>query len=62
MPKTTATRSRRPSLFRGKLRKPVTIALTPRHHRKVEEAMAKLDLSRSDVIALLIDAMWSDKH
>jgi hypothetical protein len=42
-------------LFRNKIRKPVSITLTRRHHRKVKAAMERLDLSRSDVIGLLVD-------
>jgi len=44
-----------PSLFRGKLRQPVSVTLTPQHHRKVAKAMRRLRLTRSDLIALLID-------
>lgn len=43
------------SLFRNKIRKPVSITLTRRHHHKLNAAMERLDLSRSDVIGLLID-------
>jgi len=43
------------SLFRGKVRKPVSLTLTPEHHVKVNRAMERLKLSRADVIALLID-------
>lgn len=53
-----ATRKKRPgppSLFRGKLRKPVSVTLTPEHHRKVATAMRRLHLTRSDLVALLID-------
>jgi len=44
-----------PSLFRGKVRKPVSVTLTPEHHRKVTKAMRRVGLSRADLIALLID-------
>jgi hypothetical protein len=43
------------ALFRNKIRQPVSITLTRRHHRKVNAAMERLSLSRSDVIGLLID-------
>lgn len=43
------------SLFRYKVRAPVSITLTPGHHAKVRAAMARLSLSRADVIGLLID-------
>ena len=43
------------SLFRRKVRKPVTLTLTRKHHGKLKAAMERLDLSRSDVIGLLID-------
>lgn len=43
------------SLFRRKVRKPVTLTLTPEHHIKVNAAMRRLKVSRADVIALLID-------
>jgi hypothetical protein len=44
-----------PALFRRKVRKPVTLTLTRKHHAKLKAAMERLDLSRSDVIGLLID-------
>jgi hypothetical protein len=43
------------SLFRGKVRQPVSVTLTKRHHAKLKAAMERLALSRSDVIGLLID-------
>jgi hypothetical protein len=55
MAKKTVDRTGPASLFHGKLRKPVTLTLTPAHHRRVNEATAKLGLSRSDLIGLLID-------
>ena len=45
----------RASLFRRKVRQPISVTLTRRHHRKLREAMARLELSRSDVVGLLID-------
>lgn len=43
------------SFFRGKLRAPVSLTLTPAHHVKVRRNMERLDLTRADLIALLID-------
>jgi hypothetical protein len=43
------------SLFRRKIRKPVTVTLTPGHHVKVNRAMKRLSVSRADVFGLLID-------
>jgi hypothetical protein len=43
------------ALFRNKIRRPVSITLTLRHHRKLNAAMKRLALSRSDLIGLLID-------
>lgn len=43
------------SLFRKKVRQPVSITLTRQHHRKLKAAIERLGLSRSDVIGLLID-------
>jgi len=43
------------ALFRKKVRQPVSITLTKRHHAKLRAAMERLQLSRSDVIGLLID-------
>ena len=45
----------RKSLFRGKVRAPVSITLTPAHHRWVARATRRLTISRSDLIGLLID-------
>lgn len=42
-------------MFRGKVRAPVSLTLTPAHHAKVQQAMKRLGLTRADVIALLID-------
>jgi len=43
------------SLFRNKVRAPVSITLTRRHHAKIRKAMKRLKLTRADVIGLLID-------
>lgn len=43
------------SLFRHKIRRPVTLTLTAEHHRKVQAAMRRLGLTRADVIGLLIE-------
>lgn len=43
------------SLFRNKIRQPVSITLTRRHHQKLASAMSRLNLSRSDVVGLLVD-------
>ena len=43
------------SLFRGKVRAPVSLTLTPHHHEMVNRNKLRLGLSRSDFIALLID-------
>ena len=43
------------SLFRGKVRAPVSLTLTPEHHLKVEKNMARLGLTRADFIGLLIE-------
>jgi hypothetical protein len=42
------------SLFRGKIRAPVSITLTKEHHAKVKKAMRRLGLTRADLLALLI--------
>ena len=44
-----------PSLFRGKVRAPVSLTLTPGHHEKVNRNMRRLDLTRADFIGLLIE-------
>ena len=45
----------RVSLFRGKIRgKPLTLTLTPRHWQLVDDAAARLVLTRADTVALLI--------
>jgi len=43
------------SLFRGKVRRPVSVTLTPEQHRKVTKAMGRLGLTRADLIGVLID-------
>ena len=43
------------SLFRMKVREPVSLTLTKDHHEKVKTLMVKLGLTRADVIGLLID-------
>ena len=43
------------SLFRGKVRAPVSITLTKEHHAKVRRAMRRLGLTRADLLGLLID-------
>lgn len=47
--------SGRASLFRGKVRAPVSLTLTPHHHDVVNRNKLRLGLTRSDFIALLID-------
>lgn len=43
------------SLFRGKIRAPVSITLTPEHHYKADRNVRRLGLTRSDLIGLLIE-------
>lgn len=43
------------SLFRRKVRTPVTLTLTPEHHARIDAAVERVDLSRSDVIGMLIE-------
>lgn len=43
------------SLFRYKVREPVSLTLTKAHHEKVKHAMDRLGLTRADVIGLLIE-------
>jgi hypothetical protein len=45
----------RDSLFRRKVRQPISVTLTKRHHAKLKAAMQRLGLSRSDTIGLLVD-------
>ena len=42
-------------MFRGKLRKPVTLTLTPEHHEKVSRNKRRLNCTRADLIGLLIE-------
>lgn len=42
------------SLFRDKIRAPVSITLTAAHHLKVRRAMRRVGLTRADVLGLLI--------
>jgi len=44
----------RASLFRRKVRAPVSITLTHEHHRLVDSAAERLGLTRSDFLGLLI--------
>jgi c-di-GMP-related signal transduction protein len=43
------------SLFRNKIRKPVSITLTPEHHKIVDAGIKRLSITRADFIALLIN-------
>ena len=43
------------ALFRGKVRAPVSLTLTPEHHRKVKERSEKLKITRADLIGQLIE-------
>ena len=43
------------SLFRHKIRAPVSITLTRDHHLKVRRNMKRLRLTRADLIGLLIE-------
>ena len=43
------------SLFRHKQRRPLSLTLTPKHHRMVRAAMKRLKLTRADAVALLIN-------
>ena len=49
------------SLFRMKVREPVSLTLTKEHHEKCKLAMAKLGITRADLIGLLIDRMDVDE-
>ena len=50
----------RKALFRGKVRKPVSITLTKAHHEKLIRAKQRLKLTRGDVIGLLVER-YADK-
>ena len=43
------------SQFRGKVRAPVSITLTDKHHSQVNQNRNRLGLSRSDFMALLVE-------
>jgi hypothetical protein len=43
------------TLFPGKIRKPVTLTLTPRHHQKVTTNKERLGITRSDLVGLLVE-------
>jgi len=45
----------RRALFRGKVRAPVSITLTKRHHAQVKAAAERLGVTRADLIGLLIE-------
>jgi hypothetical protein len=54
------TRRHRPpglrSMFRGKVRAPVSVTFTRRHHQKIRRNMRRLGItSRADFLALLIE-------
>jgi len=42
-------------MFRHKVRAPVSITLTPAHHKKIRKAARRLKLTRADTIGLLIE-------
>ena len=52
---TKAKRRSLASLFPGKIRKPVSLTLTPEHHRRVQRNKERLGITRSDLIGLLIE-------
>lgn len=57
-PTPTRTRAVLPgqvSLFRGKVRMPISVTLTPDHREKLKRAMKRLGVSRADLIGLLIE-------
>lgn len=45
------------SLFRNKVREPVSLTLTKAHHEKVKQATDKLKITRADLVGLLIEHM-----
>lgn len=46
----------RPSLFPGKRRgRTISITMTDAHYRRLEQAMQRLNLTRADLLALLVD-------
>lgn len=48
------------SLFRNKVRAPISITLTKAHRAAAAKAMRRLGISRSDLVALLIES-YADK-
>jgi hypothetical protein len=48
------------SLFRNKVREPVSLTLTKAHHEKVKRGMAREKLTRADFIGLLIERHADD--
>lgn len=58
MPKTkkeSVAMSGQVSLFRGKIRAPVSTTFTPEHHAKIDKNMRRLGLTRSDFLGLLVE-------
>ena len=55
MPMKKSSRPGPRSMFRDKIRKPVSLTLTAAHHAKVLRNTDRLGLTRADLIALLID-------
>ena len=49
----------RDSLFRKKVRQPVSVTFSRRHHRLLKDAQDRLGLSRSDVVGLLVECFAS---
>ena len=45
------------SLFRFKVREPVSLTLTKAHHEKAKLAMEKLGITRADLVGLLLERM-----
>lgn len=43
------------SLFRGKVRMPISVTLTPEHREKLQRAMKRLGISRADLVGLLVE-------
>jgi hypothetical protein len=60
MPRAAKPPLGRRALFRKKVRAPVSITLTRDHHRRLNAAMARLGLTRADVLALLVDRYVDD--
>jgi hypothetical protein len=55
VPKVKDKMSGQVSLFRGKVRAPVSVTLTPHHHDKVNRNVKRLGITRSDFVGLLIE-------